>query len=247
VRDADGHEGGRDLRGQDCPSIAAGLAFVAAVVVDPDSARALDPPPLSVDPPERSAPPAPSNQGTSEARGQRSRLAAGTAFEVAYGLGPDTEVIPRLFLDFELPGGGGLGGLSLRAGVGRGFAQSVKAGPGSASITLTDARLEPCAALWARAPFVVRGCGVMGATWLSGQGDAATTLTTSGATRITFEAGLALRAAWTFHDRISVGLLAGGAVPLARYRFYFTAPDTTVYEVAAWSGFGELSAGVYFW
>jgi hypothetical protein len=225
------------------------MAFVAAVVVDPDSVRAL-PPPLSGEAlPERPtpppSPPASSNQPAGHAREQGSRLSAGAGFELASGLGPDPEVIPRLFFDFEFAGS--LRALSLRAGAGRGFTRSVQAGPGSASITLTDARLEPCVALWTRAPFALRGCGVVGVTWLSGQGDAASTLTSSGATRSTVEMGLAVRPTWILQDRIALGLLLGGAVPLSRYRFYFSAPDTTVYEVAAWSAFGELSAGVYFW
>jgi hypothetical protein len=33
---------------------------------------------------------------------------------------------------------------------------------------------------------------------------------------------------------------------MRRYRFLFT-PNVTAYELAIWSGFAELSAGVSFW
>ena len=58
---------------------------------------------------------------------------------------------------------------------------------------------------------------------------------------------------WVIGDRVTLGLLVGAAVPMARYRFYFangssqSAPTLTAYELATWSGFAELSAGVYFW
>jgi hypothetical protein len=47
--------------------------------------------------------------------------------------------------------------------------------------------------------------------------------------------------------RISIGLLAGAAVPVVRCRFYFTTPNEDVYQLPSWSAFGELSVGVYFW
>src|SRR5260370_26040149 len=40
VRQVDGEEGSRQVRGADCASATEGLAFVAAVIMDPDAARA---------------------------------------------------------------------------------------------------------------------------------------------------------------------------------------------------------------
>ncbi len=253
VREVDGAEGHRELRGRDCESVAAGLAFIAAVIMDPDAARAFDRPAAAregdatslpavlVARPPTSAPLA----GSSAPREAVGRLSAGAAIEVAHGLGPDPEAIARLFVDFELSRW--LKGASVRLEVGRGFAPSVQTMLGSATIALTDARFEPCLALWAPGPFVLRGCGVVEGVLLSGQGktEAATTPTSN--PLYTAELGLALRHTWTIGKRISLGLLVGGAVPLARYRFYFLSPDTTVYELPQWSAFGELSLGVYFW
>jgi|HubBroStandDraft_1064217.scaffolds.fasta_scaffold04977_3 hypothetical protein len=253
VREADGAEGHRELRGRDCESVAAGLAFVAAVIMDPDAARAFDrpaaarggdatsPPALWLARVPTSAPPA----GSSAPREPVGRLSAGAAIEVAHGLGPDPETIARLFVDFEPSRW--LKGASVRLEVGRGFAPSVQNALGSATIALTDARFEPCLALWAPDPFVLRGCGVVEGLLLSGQGKTEAATTTTRNALYTAELGLALRPTWTIGKRISLGLLVGGAVPFARYRFYFTSPDTTVYELPWWSAFGELSLGVYFW
>ncbi len=249
VRDVEGAEGHRELRGRDCESVAAGLAFVAAIIMDPDAARAVVPGVLAHEVATAPAPPSvrptsgplPSLNAPSEPIG---RLSAGAAIEVAHGLGPDPETIARLFFDFELSRW--LRGVSARIEVGRGFAPSAQTPLGSATIVLTDARFEPCFAVWAPDPFALRLCGVVEAMLLSGQGKAATATSGTSSALDTVELGLALRPTWTIAKRVSVGLLAGAALPLARYRFYFTVPDTTVYQLPRWSAFGELSLGVYF-
>jgi hypothetical protein len=66
------------------------------------------------------------------------------------------------------------------------------------------------------------------------------------AKRLSIELGLGLRPTWVVGRRFILGVLVGAAVPTARYRFLFS-PNETAYQLAAWSGVGEFSIGVYFW
>jgi hypothetical protein len=249
VRELNGAEGHRELRGRDCDSVAAGLAFVAAVIMDPDAARAFDRVAAGGDVASpvllSSAPASVSRPGSKAPREPLGRLSVGAAIEVAHGLGPDPETIARLFFDFELSRW--LKEASARLEVGRGFAPSVQTALGSATIALTDARFEPCLALWSPDPFVLRGCGVVEAMLLSGRGRPDTATTSTPGMASTAELGLSLRPTWSIGNRISIGLLVGAAVPVVRSRFYFTMPNEDVYQLPSWSAFGELSVGVYFW
>jgi hypothetical protein len=159
------------------------------------------------------------------------------------GLGPDPQVIPRAFVDLELPAL--FAGPSGRLSVGRGFTSSVSTPNGTADITLTDVRFEPCVDAWSSATFRARVCGVVELGILSGEGRD-TTDPQSG-TRASLELGLGLRPTWIVRDQIVLGILLAGALPLARYRFYFDTPDKTAYRLAAASAIGEASVGVRFW
>ncbi|HEV3194444.1 MAG TPA: hypothetical protein VGY54_28300 [Polyangiaceae bacterium] len=254
VKQVDGEEGSRQVRGADCGSAIEGLAFVAAVIMDPDVAQAGAGASASRSLSSAARPGEP--RATRESvlspasipapipRGPPVRLSAGAAIEVAEGLGIDPESIARVFIDLEFPGL--LRGASLRAGAGRGFASSVNAGSTTASFVLTDLRVEPCLAIWSKAPLSLLGCGVLQVLTMSGQAESVGT-TSQADSNPSVELGLALRPMWTLGDRIAVGLLLGAAAPTARYRFYFSPSETTVYRLAAWSGFGQFSAGVYFW
>jgi hypothetical protein len=248
VREVDGEEGSRTLRGPDCRSVAEGLALVAVVILDPQAVLATNPAPSLPRAPERSRPAqAPPNRSLPDASGQGRdgsplRLSAGAGLEVALGLGPGTQIVPRVFLDIELPGV--LERVSGRLSAGRGFGQSVVTDVGTGDLTLTDVRAEACFAVWARPRFELPGCGLVEDVVLSGQGTH--THNAQDASRVSADLGLAARPTWIVYDRIVLGVLVGAALPITHYRFYF-APDTTAYRIAPWAGFGEVSVGARFW
>jgi len=258
VRELDGKEGRRELRGEDCESVASGLALVAAVILDPSAA-----PKVNLPPPPTPSPPPPSPPASAEPapprvapdlppspppraarpvpRGPPIRFSVGTALAIATGTGPDLQVVPRLFVDAELPGI--LHRVSARLSGGRGFAHAVDTASGTADITLTDVRFEPCYEVGSPASLRVLACGVVDGAVL--EGDGANTTAPQSATRSAVELGLGLRPTWIVRDWLTLGLLVGAAVPLTRYRFYF-APDTTAYRLDPWSAFAEGSAGLRF-
>jgi hypothetical protein len=262
IRASDGEVGRRELRGWDCVSVANGLALVAAVILDPSAAIASNAAaPIASNQSEPAAMPtgnpAPPSAATSHgfaappqaettppARSPPLSLSLGWALAAAAGLGPDPQIIPRAFLDVELPAP--LAIASARLSVGRGFTSAVDTSNGTADITLTDVRLEPCLDVWSPASFRVRACGIAEADVLTGEGK--NTLGARSETRAAFELGLGLRPTWIVRDSIAIGLLAGVAVPLTeRHRFYFASPDETAYRLAAWSALGEVNVGVRFW
>jgi hypothetical protein len=232
MTEPDGTEGRREVHDVDCGSLSAGMAFVAAVVVDPNVALKAAPAPVvhrsPPEPPLRHEPPA--------------RLSAGAAFAAIIGLGPGTQLDPRGFVDLELPGP--LHRFDARVSLGRAFTNSVATPSGTAQITLTDLRLEPCFDMGLPGPLGLRACGIVDGALLVGQG----TLTNGPqmAKRLSIELGLGLRPTWVVGRRFILGVLVGAAVPTARYRFLFS-PNETAYQLAAWSGVGEFSIGVYFW
>jgi hypothetical protein len=236
VEDPGGASGRRELQGANCDALASAAAFVIAVIMDPQAARANEPAPASPSPALTPAP--------SKPLPPIGQISAGTAIEIAHGFGPDPAVIARLLLDFAFSRW--LAGVSLRVEGGRGLEHSVHVGAGTATIGATDARIEPCYGVWSPRALTVRGCGVVEILFLSADSEAGDPATSRSPTLASLELGLAVRPTWTIGKYFSVGLLAGAAVPLARYRFYFTLPDTTVYRLPALSTFGELSAEVNF-
>jgi hypothetical protein len=248
VEDPGGASGRRELQGANCDSLASAAAFVIAVIMDPQAARAREQAPaspspalsaLTTAPPSKPPPPPPSKPPP-----PIGQLSAGTALEIAHGFGPDPAVIARLLIDFAFSRW--LTGVSLRLEGGRGLEHSVHVGAGTATIGATDARIEPCFDVWSPRALEMRGCGVVEMLFLSADSEAGDPATSQSPTLASLELGLAVRPTWTIGKYFSVGLLAGAAVPLARYRFYFTLPDTTVYRLPALSTFGELSAEVNF-
>jgi hypothetical protein len=235
VEDPRGASGRRELQGTNCDALASAAAFVIAVIMDPQAVRANEEAPaspaLTPAPPSKPLPPI-------------GHISAGTALEIAHGFGPDPAVIARLLLDFAFSRW--LAGVSLRIEGGRGLEHSEHVGAGTATIGVTDARIEPCYGVWSPRTLTVRGCGVVEMLFLSADSEAGDPATSQSPTLASVELGLAVRPTWTIGEYFSVGLLAGAAVPLARYRFYFTLPDTTVYRLPALSTFGELSAEVNF-
>jgi len=251
VRELGQSEANREVGGPDCSSVLAGLAFVAAVIVDPEAAGQAS---LGFAPPARSAdipltpnaiaaaPAADSFPRRDEAgTAHPFRFTAGAAVEAARGLGPDTALVPRIFLDFAFPRIAG--GLDARVSGGRGLTRQVATNLGTAEIDLTDLRLDACVDTWSRAGFEVASCALFDGVLLSGQGTQ--TESPHGETRLSFELGLALRPRWSVTESIALELVLGASAPLARYRFYFD-PDTTAYRLAAIAGFAEFGAGVRF-
>jgi len=90
--------------------------------------------------------------------------------------------------------------------------------------------VEPCLTIWSKAPLSLLGCGVLQVLAMSGQADNVGTASQA-ESNPSVELGLALRPMWTLGDRIALGLLVGAAAPTARYRFYFSPSDTTVYRL----------------
>jgi hypothetical protein len=257
VREPAGGEGHREVRGADCPSVVAGLAFVAAVIVDPaaalGTAPAMSSSNVAADTPVAApstaaaetpgAPPfSPGETTSGAALGSSFRLSAGAGIEMARGLGPDTAVIPRLSIDFEFPRL--FRGAHVRLSGGRGLARSVKTDFGTADIGLTDVRLDPCLdVVWAGS-FQLGACGIVDGVVLAGTGT--NTWQPESADRLSVELGLGLRPRWVVLRSVVLEVMIGGAAPLARYRFFF-APDATAYRLAAVAGFAEFAAGVRFW
>jgi hypothetical protein len=250
----EGRELVRELRGADCASAVAGLAFVASVVLDPEAALTEDAAsstPAAADP-SASARGTPSTSVVARdapARGARptirsgapAHLSLGGAIDVASGVGPDPTFVARLFVDLDFPAP--LPWASARLSFGRGIARSIDTAAGRAQITLTDVRLEPCAALRG-STWSVGACGLVEAGVLEGNGAAAGGGMSG--SRALAEVGVGVRPSWTVSGSVVLSAMAGGATPLMRYRFYFSSPDTTVYQLPAWSAFGELSLGVRF-
>ena len=162
-----GQELRREVRGTDCESVATSLTLVAAVILDPQAPAnggEADAPP-SPPPPASRANPAPvqtwpSSTQERPAASARSPSAArfwfGAALEGALGLGPDPAVVPRAFADLELA----VARVSLRLSFGHGYTRTVETSAGSAEITLTDLRLEPCLDVWSPSAWRMRACGV---------------------------------------------------------------------------------------
>jgi hypothetical protein len=242
VEDPGGASGRRELQGTNCDALASAAAFVIAVIMDPQAVRANEQAPASPSPasPSPALTPAPPSKPLPPI----GHISAGTALEIAHGFGPDPAVIARLLLEFAFSRW--LEGVSLRIEGGRGLEHSVHVGAGTATIGVTDARIEPCYDVWSLRALTVRGCGVVEMLFLSADSAAGDPATSQSPTLASVELGLAVRPTWTIGKYFSVGLLAGAAVPLARYRFYFTLPDTTVYRLPSLSTFGELSAEVNF-
>jgi hypothetical protein len=224
---------------------------VAAVIVDPDVAgqasTASAPATHASEEPARPIPPTPAIEAAppppaDEPRAPRSfHFAAGAAVEVARGLGPDTALVPRAFVDFAFPRIAG--GVDVHFSGGRGPSRSVATDLGTAKIDLTDLRLDACVDTWSRARLELASCGIVDGVILAGQG-----MQTDGPrseTRFSVELGLALRTRWIARDWLVLDLVLGASAPLARYRFYFD-PDRTAYRLAAVSGFAEFGAGVRF-
>lgn len=234
VRDAIG-EGRRTVRGADCDAVAAGLAFIAAVILDPERVRSGPPPELQ---PLPSHPPRPAPDDHEP----RWRLALGAGLQAAAGLAPGIEAVPRAFVDVEL--GRALRWANARLSAGRGFAHQVFTESGIAEITLTDVRLEPCADVATLGAWRGRVCGLVDVVSLFGKGIA--TVNASDRLRWSLDLGVALRPTWSATRWLSLGLGLGVEFPLTRYRFTF-APNTSAYPTEMMAGFAELTTAVYFW
>jgi hypothetical protein len=264
VREVDGQEGRRTMRGADCKSVAGGLALVAAIIIDPQAHLTADGPPALV--PQANAPPTPAppsdapphapapktpvqKDGGLERRPTAEptsaallRWSAGAAVAAAEGLGPGIGIVPRLFVSGEL------GAVSARLSVGYGIPRQIVTADGTAEISLADVRFEPCLLAWSPGALQVRGCALVEGVLLSGQGTGAPSGRTVRAdSRTSAEVGVALQPMWALGPKAVVGALFGAAIPVTpRYRFYFE-PDTAIYRLSAWSGFVEIDAGVRFW
>ncbi len=113
----DGEDLRREVQGTDCDSVAASLALVAAVILDPtatDAAAVVEPvpapcpvpapiPTCTAPPRQEPAPAAPPRQEPlPPARSSgAARLSLGAALEAVAGLGPDATVVPRAFADLD--------------------------------------------------------------------------------------------------------------------------------------------------
>ncbi|HEY2512415.1 MAG TPA: hypothetical protein VGI39_16220 [Polyangiaceae bacterium] len=249
VRDLDGQEAHRELRADSCDALAAGLALIAALIVDPaalaaptEATPAVAPPKSSPPPPARDAPVSPS--GSASPANPALRAAAGASLDIITGINPGAAVLPGVFLDLSLPALSPR--LRVRASVGRAFSQTSTTVSGTASFTATAARFEPCINVAPDPAGALRldACGVLEGLVVQAAG----TNTTDGQhlDRSWTELGLALRPAWVVGGRVELGLLGGLTAALAQPRFYF-GPDTTAYHVATWSALAGATAGVSFW
>jgi len=281
IQDPDGAERRRSLDGPDCATVVTGLAFVTAVILDPEVAteapdtRASVAPGASTGPggapatAPSAAPPAPptvppqvpaaSVPASPRAAAPRRleaeapprqptpadpfRFGVGLSGEVSSGEGPGAQVLPRAYVEMDLPGV--LHRASVRLSAGRGFTRHAATTSGTAALTLTNVRIDPCVDVLARRPFRLDACAQVDAAFVSGQGEQTTGA--QSATRTTESLGFVVRPGWAYARRWVFDLAAGAAIPLERYRFYFTSPDTTAYRVPPWSAFAEVSAGVRFW
>jgi hypothetical protein len=273
VREVDGQQGHRTMGGADCKSVAGGLAFVAAIIIDPHAHLAADgPPPVVAQADVPPTPALPSDAAPHAAMqtqsAARPKGADSKPLSAARPKGADSlrtsEASLRGSAGAALAAASGLGPgigivprvfvsaalgpVSARVSVGYGLPRNVVTADGTAEIRLADLRFEPCLLAWSPGALQVHGCALVEGVLLSGQGTSPPSGRTVRAdSRTSAEVGLALRPMWALGPRAAVGALFGAAIPVTpRYRFYFE-PDTAVYQLSAWSGLVEIDAGVRFW
>jgi len=241
VADADGAESIREVTARRCEELVDALAFLSAVTLTLGAEGSpVAPPPSAPTPPAAPSPlPTPVPEEP-----RRWRFAAGGDASVILWVGPSARVSPELFLEARREGGVfaptiRLSGTRVTSGE-----LHPANGPGTASLTLTAARLEGCPIRWRPVPSVrLLPCfGIRGGVF-EGVGADVAVVRTENRTWLSVE--LVGRAEWAPFSWLFFELQGGGSVPILRYQFYFD-PDIPLTETPAIGGFAGAGGGVRF-
>jgi hypothetical protein len=231
----------RELQAADCNELVQALAFIVAVLVDPQAS--VTPLAAPVEPPMSLASPTPASPPPSRALAARSWFIAGpeAAFETPlthYGA-----IAERLFFGLGR-GERTLALSSARLSLGRlGAHASSAISAAQADFVLETARLEGCLFRVGERGLALEPCpfvelGRLQAVGLHRGGNVTSN-------QLWASVGLALRPTWTVSRRLVLGVGLGLELPLDRYRFAFTGePELTRTPDAAFEA--SLSLGLRF-
>jgi hypothetical protein len=247
VVEASGATSSRDVEGATCQGVVDALALVLALAVDPNasttrlastaSSAATHVERPAVQPAGRPATP------------WRGHLGASTGAELNDGITPAMLVGPVLGLEASWERvGQGLRVepvLEIRAAVTRAQSGTIGAAVGAAQFTWTAGQLDVCPARVIAGGIEAAPCariegGVLDATGLQvdvTQSDSRPWLAIGGLARVR----------WTPLDPLFMVLDGALSRAVVRDHFYFSRPQTTIYDVPAVGAGMSLSAGVRFW
>jgi hypothetical protein len=222
----------RALAASRCDDLAAALALVTALAIDPSSADAPIAPLAAVSAPP--APPPPPPRGVAL---PRYGLAAFVAPEIDGGIAPDA--LPAASVEARLLRRG-LGHLDLGGALGRDTGETAA---GAARFTWMVARISACwTAIEARV--AVDACGDAEGGALEAEG--VNVVRAQDLRRLWVSAGVHAAARVDVTASIFAELRVGASAPLTRDRFYFT-PDVFVHEATALTPWIGVGVGARFW
>ena len=207
----------RELHAEGCNELAQALAFIVAILIDPQASAAPRKPPGEGRPlPVYHSPAAPPLLSPPA----RVWLVAGAELALETALTSDGSVGERLFFGVGR-GDRSLAMSSARLSIGRTLPHaSSPISAARAEFVLETARLEGCLLRVAAAGLAFEPCpfvefGRLRAVGLHSGGDVLRN-------QLWGSLGLVLRPTWTFSRRLVVGVGLGAQLPLGRYRFAFT-------------------------
>jgi hypothetical protein len=218
----------RQLQGVRCNEVARALAFVVAVLIDPNAATRT--PPSHPQAAGGSAAAAPVRRRSAPVAELPSRWRFGVGAELAAqtAVAPHVTWGPRMAVGVHWIGPDGIDAVSARVSIGHVSSGSLPGGWGDASISWTAGRLEGCRGWWGKL-LSAEVCGSFEVGAIHGQGWRASQ--TSGATAPWIAPGGLVRGGWSLVDSLVVQASVGVFAPLMRPRFYFVGPDGTQLEV----------------
>jgi hypothetical protein len=251
IVDSRGERTRRRFASRDCAEVAAALATLTVLAVDPVTPPALSPlvadtsPPLSDSSPQPSSPGLepdrlPSSSPSESPRHWRVGTGAGLALEG--GVAPTALVAFDVFAEITRAGAGPWSP-SLRLGALYAQTGLLGAGVSAARFQWGSARADGCPLRLRLSSLEFRPCAVfeVGAVHVEG-----TDIAVPGdATRPWASAGLTGRARWS-HGLLFAELELGGLLPIIRPTFVFDAPRVVVQEVPVVLFTGATAVGVTF-
>jgi hypothetical protein len=230
---------GRRLTGATCGEVAAALALVAAITLDPTSTLPPPSPPPSPSPspspPPSPPPPPPPSLG----------LAAGVSIGAQSGVGPSVSLLGRAHLEALVrPTASNALRPTIRLAALRAVAQQVDTAAGTADLSLSGARVDACPLRLALAgPLELRPCAALELGAHLGAGSR--TASAASETRAWVAPGALGRAVVRVFGPITAEIEGGATFPLFRYRFYF-GPDVTAFQAAPVALSASVGLGVSF-
>ncbi len=235
IRDAEGPETVRDVRGATCSEVVSALALIGALTIGAEAAPPSPPaPPPPPSPPPPPPPPSPE-------RGWQLAVAAGAALEGGVAPSVVGAFGGRIEIRARRPGGFSP---SLSLGLVRSLetTTAVRTG-GSATFVLTTGMLDLCPSRWATDRLSVAAClrGELGV--LAGEGEGVTPPRADAPAWAAL--GALVRGELLVVSPVSLAVTGGPRTPLVRTRYIFQ-PDITVYEPPGIAGFAGFELVVRF-